>query len=305
MKKYFYRADDYVTSLDGLQTSCILRGDTVALAYKINEKTHALACDSHNSPLNGAAGQVDLKAFDAYGHSTLNVSSPVAFNGERFDAFSSHYWLGNGYRLYQPMLRRFNSPDDSSPFSKGGINAYAFVSGDPVNFIDPTGKFRQRRPLLTPPRHIEAPAILLGKTVTDQPYGRALLIAYPDDGTTVIKGHGHATSGTIGGYKPKEVLKLMKEEKLELADGPIHLFSCVGGRQNRDDPFLKPTGQRLANLTKRPVMTYKEPVSHFQKFNQGQFSTRLDPSYDPKPVTFYPQKNLFKIIMSALRKSLT
>ena len=43
MKKYFYRADDYVTSLDGLQTSCILRGDTVALAYKINEKTHALA----------------------------------------------------------------------------------------------------------------------------------------------------------------------------------------------------------------------------------------------------------------------
>lgn len=304
MKKHFYRSEIYATTLDALQTSCIFRSDAFALAYKNNEETHAIACDSHNTPVNIAIGQVDLNAFDAYGHSSLNTSLPVAFNGERFDAFSSHYWLGNGYRSYLPILRRFNSPDDLSPFSKGGINAYAYTSGDPVNFIDPTGNFRQHKPLLKPSTNFEAPAILLGKAVTDQPYGRALLIAYPDDGTTVIKGHGSATRGTIGDYKPKEVLKLMKDEHLELADGPIHLFSCSGGRQNRDDPFKKPNGQKLANLTGRAVTTYKNTVYHFQQYNQGSFSTKIDPTYDPKPITFYPQKrfNLFKRMMSLFRK---
>ncbi|RMU75656.1 hypothetical protein ALP24_200133 [Pseudomonas syringae pv. aptata] len=34
---------------------------------------------------------------------------------------------------------RFNSPDSMSPFGKGGMNAYAYCAGDPVNRSDPTG----------------------------------------------------------------------------------------------------------------------------------------------------------------------
>ena len=34
---------------------------------------------------------------------------------------------------------RFNSPDSWSPFGDGGLNAYAYCGGDPMNQADPTG----------------------------------------------------------------------------------------------------------------------------------------------------------------------
>jgi len=47
--------------------------------------------------------------------------------------------LGNGYRAFNPVLMRFNSPDSLSPFGRGGLNAYAYCVGDPVNRSDPNG----------------------------------------------------------------------------------------------------------------------------------------------------------------------
>lgn len=61
------------------------------------------------------------------------------FNGERIDPVSGAYHLGNGYRAYNPVLRRFNCPDSMSPFSAGGINPYSYCAGDPVNHTDPSG----------------------------------------------------------------------------------------------------------------------------------------------------------------------
>lgn len=63
----------------------------------------------------------------------------LGFNGERRDAVTGHYLLGNGYRGFNPVLMRFNSPDSFSPFGKGGLNAYAYCLSDPVNASDPTG----------------------------------------------------------------------------------------------------------------------------------------------------------------------
>ncbi len=34
---------------------------------------------------------------------------------------------------------RFNSPDSLSPFGRGGLNAYAYCQGDPINRSDPGG----------------------------------------------------------------------------------------------------------------------------------------------------------------------
>jgi RHS repeat-associated protein len=49
------------------------------------------------------------------------------------------YLLGNGYRAYNPRLMRFHSPDSWSPFGGGGLNAYMYCVGDPINRVDPTG----------------------------------------------------------------------------------------------------------------------------------------------------------------------
>lgn len=48
--------------------------------------------------------------------------------------------LGNGHRVYNPLLRRFHSADSLSPFDRGGLNAYAYVLNNPVNLIDPDGR---------------------------------------------------------------------------------------------------------------------------------------------------------------------
>ncbi|WP_223467243.1 RHS repeat-associated core domain-containing protein [Pseudomonas sp. GL-RE-26] len=80
-------------------------------------------------------------AYTPYGHhrAESGLSSLLGFNGERADPVTGHYLLGNGYRAFNPVLMRFNSPDSWSPFGKGGLNAYAYCEGDPVGRIDPTG----------------------------------------------------------------------------------------------------------------------------------------------------------------------
>jgi RHS repeat-associated protein len=74
----------------------------------------------------------------AEGKSILDVN-PFGFNGERQDLVTNLYPLGNGYRAYSPVLGRFGARDSASPFGAGGINAYAYCSGDPANRRDPSG----------------------------------------------------------------------------------------------------------------------------------------------------------------------
>ena len=37
---------------------------------------------------------------------------------------------------------RFNSPDSESPFEQGGVNPYAYCEGNPVDYVDPEGRWR-------------------------------------------------------------------------------------------------------------------------------------------------------------------
>ncbi|ANN67450.1 RHS repeat-associated core domain-containing protein [Bordetella bronchialis] len=61
------------------------------------------------------------------------------FTGARSDRITAAYPLGNGYRWFIPALMRFNATDDLSPFGPGGVNPYAYCTGDPVNHSDPSG----------------------------------------------------------------------------------------------------------------------------------------------------------------------
>ena len=64
----------------------------------------------------------------------------LRFVGQWFDPVVQGYLLGNGHRLYSPSVMRFLSSDSLSPFGAGGINAYAYCAGDPVNYHDPSGR---------------------------------------------------------------------------------------------------------------------------------------------------------------------
>lgn len=65
----------------------------------------------------------------------------IGFNGALHEPLTRWQLLGNGRRAFNPVLMRFHSPDRLSPFGRGGINAYAYCAGDPINLADPNGRF--------------------------------------------------------------------------------------------------------------------------------------------------------------------
>jgi len=82
-------------------------------------------------------------AYSPYGlrSSPRQAGTHLGFNGQLMERSTGCYHLGNGHRVYNPVLMRFHSPDRLSPFGKGGVNAYAYSGGSPVNRVDPTGQW--------------------------------------------------------------------------------------------------------------------------------------------------------------------
>lgn len=77
-------------------------------------------------------------AYAPFGHSTATSNAHSAFVGQWLECKGT-YMLGNGRRMYFPTLMRFSRPDSYSPFGEGGLNAYAYCTGQPVSQSDPTG----------------------------------------------------------------------------------------------------------------------------------------------------------------------
>ncbi|WP_437181060.1 RHS repeat-associated core domain-containing protein [Pseudomonas peradeniyensis] len=95
-----------------------------------------IATDQQMSVVHRWHRAVRMIAYSPYGASPL--AEQLGFTGQRLEQ-SGVYLLGNGYRAYNPVLMRFQSPDSSSPFGEGGVSAYGYCEGDPVNYADRNG----------------------------------------------------------------------------------------------------------------------------------------------------------------------
>ncbi|MBF7141546.1 MULTISPECIES: RHS repeat-associated core domain-containing protein [Pseudomonas] len=96
-----------------------------------------------DDPQVGIAGQVkggtlELAPLLPFGEGTALEGLVSGYNGMRRDPLTGHYHAGNGYRSYDPALRRYAQPDWLSPFDAGGLNDYQHCP-DPVNLHDPSG----------------------------------------------------------------------------------------------------------------------------------------------------------------------
>lgn len=100
-----------------------------------------LATEGADSVLSTGSNPYVSVGYSPYGHRESAGLLPglPGFNGEQPDPLTGHYLLGNGYRAFNPVLMRFNSPDSLSPFTADSLNSYAYCVGDPVNRIDPGG----------------------------------------------------------------------------------------------------------------------------------------------------------------------
>lgn len=142
----FYCRQRVATEIRGDTHAQVFESEEAVLAYRVQQgeglTTTLVAGDTKRSTLSVLNhSQPASVTFTPYGYQPLmpGIHRVPGFNGERPDPLTGHYLLGNGYRAFNPMLMRFNSPDRWSPFGKGGINAYAYCLGDPVNRIDPDG----------------------------------------------------------------------------------------------------------------------------------------------------------------------
>lgn len=139
----FYLNDRLTTETQGAIQRSILQHEDQLLAQQQRQngmqETHLLATDQQRSVLAILdATRPHHLAYTPYGH-RIPENGLLGFNGERPDPVTGHYLLGNGYRAFNPVLMRFNSPDSWSPFGRGGLNTYVYCLGDPVNQRDETG----------------------------------------------------------------------------------------------------------------------------------------------------------------------
>ncbi len=139
----FYQKNRLTVEIQGETRRRVFHGDDRLLAeYETDgsiTRTDLLGTDRQISVLHALSSEERQPlAYSPYGHRAQG--GPFSgFNGERADPVTGHYLLGNGYRAFNPVLMRFNSPDTLSPFGRGGLNAYAYCQGDPVNRSDPDG----------------------------------------------------------------------------------------------------------------------------------------------------------------------
>ena len=142
----FYCQSRIATEIQGsTQHSIMQQGDQLLAQQTHQADQHTstlLATDLQRSVLQTtSAAEQQTIAYTPFGHHANEHTNThlLGFNGERADPVTGHYLLGNGYRAFNPVLMRFNSPDSWSPFGEAGVNAYAYCMNNPVLTEDPSG----------------------------------------------------------------------------------------------------------------------------------------------------------------------
>lgn len=147
-RKFYYLSDRLTNEFytGGQIRYNILDNDSLGFRQEFHDnnkpvKYTATATDNMGSVFalfeNGQ--ETTIKSYSTWGDGAGQGTVGPRFNGEHWDEASGSYLLGNGYRAYSSRLMRFTAPDSWSPFGAGGINAYAYCDGDPINFSDPSG----------------------------------------------------------------------------------------------------------------------------------------------------------------------
>ena len=143
-KKYFYKEGLLATEIKGGVGRSVMQHRNLPLAEQLNQEDGGtislLATDQRRSVMHAMTAIKQAATYSPYGFCIESgLTSLLGFNGERSDSVTGHYLLGNGYRAFNPVLMRFNSPDSWSPFGQGGLNSYAYCLCDPINLIDQNG----------------------------------------------------------------------------------------------------------------------------------------------------------------------
>ncbi|MBI6952280.1 MULTISPECIES: RHS repeat-associated core domain-containing protein [unclassified Pseudomonas] len=221
-----------------------------------------------------------------------NDSTLLRFNGQPLELPIPLYLLGNGYRAFNSVLMRFHSADSKSPFGDGGINAYTYCAGDPVNNTDPSG-------------HIVEKVLnaFAGRVVFEGPY-QVLFKGNDQIAPTVfhkeVLGSGMAgfvTHSTPSGSRlTNEFGHLRAAEKVARKEIAPRLMGIKAYRKDPNKPlvllacYAGSTGaaQIVADTLHRPVIAYMRKL----KAPKAPLINRLSEDGKPMPLHEYdPEDN--------------
>lgn len=140
----FYKGSKLSTVLTG-HTHCTLmsaNNQNLCESHSQAAKPRLLATDAQDSTVATGSDDQQAISYSPYGKDNCPPGNSLLsrYTGQSWLASDIGYLLGNGHRLFNPVLMRFYSPDDLSPFARGGINSYAYCGNDPINRVDPSGR---------------------------------------------------------------------------------------------------------------------------------------------------------------------
>lgn len=329
----FYQLGKLVTEVEGALGRSVFKSLETPLAECRggggNTGVVLLATDLQRSILQiNTECTVQNFAYSPYGDCAENsgLLSMLAFSGERPDLKTGHYLLGNGYRAFNPVLMRFNSPDSWSPFGQGGMNAYAYCQGQPVYQADPSGHSVVSWLLDNVVRSIYkwAPNLIGAKPHRIENIQKLApgVFTYDQVGKggrkLVIDGHGEVFLGKHYVATDNDILSASDLLKKTLSDGrDLKRYSSAELRvcYSADSRGSLPLAKKFANKSGLVTKGYSGTVdaaaieNHFNHLSvgethQGHFSLAvrkttgllgfLEPGFSYRPVMFSPNEQIRK-----------
>lgn len=281
----FYCESRFATEIQsGQRYSIVQSGDQLLAQQKQDSGGHKrmlLATDQLRSvqkALNG--GGLIATSYTPYGYRPDDgLPSLLGFNGQRSEPVTGYYLLGNGYRAFNLVLKRFNSPDSLSPFGKGGLNSYAYCLGDPINRDDATGHAPSYLLLRMKSELVEGMSYKFQRNVTRISEGIFTSEDFTKRGSRVTF-HAHGSAGVIGASKnqligPEQLIDLAKQRNIDVARfKSVRLLICHSADQGvNGGPSI---GEQLSVRLRRPVKAYEGEVfgsnihRTFDKLREGE-----------------------------------
>ncbi|MVV46952.1 RHS repeat-associated core domain-containing protein [Pseudomonas sp. PB120] len=270
-RQRFYCEHRVATEIQGEERQSVVQhGDQLLAQQQQKEgrfESALLATDLQRSVLCNLNTEVPRSiAYAPYGHHFFDSDLP-GFNGQLPDPVTGHYLLGNGYRAFNPVLMRFNSPDSLSPFGAGGVNAYAYCLGDPVNRSDPTGHVVFARSPHLSRVSAQAKSFELGiklKPVTNVTRLSEGIFTFEDRGGSRLTIEAHGIPGGLAeSLNALELVGLAKRNGVSVTSfESVRLVVCHSADIEKNSFGIADISfaESLNKLTKLPVKGYEGKV---------------------------------------------